>query len=261
MSLSLNDCIAPLWPAPANVRSLITTRNGGVSLGPLSSLNLGRSVGDEPSAVAENRRRVEALVGAAPRWMSQVHGIDVAPLDKLDANTPITADAAFSRSRQNVCTVMMADCLTVLFCDRQGSVVATAHAGWRGLAQGVLEAAIAAMKTPAQDILAYMGPAIGSRMFEVGHEVRALFLSAALPVEHSAVGDAFVASVAPESGKWLADIYALARTRMVRSGLRAENIYGGGHCTYVESSRFFSYRRSTHRGEKSGRMAAMIWLD
>lgn len=261
MSLAWRDCIVPNWPAPAGVKSLITTRAGGISQGNLTGLNLGRSVGDDRDAVDENRRRVESLVGATPRWMSQVHGIDVANLDECRADTPLTADAAVSRSSQIVCAVMMADCLSVLFCDKQGSVVAAAHAGWRGLANGVLEAAIAAMRTSPHDIMAFMGPAIGPAAFEVGDDVRDLFQSRALPSEMSAVAGAFVTQPDRTPSKWLANIYALAATRMLRAGIEHGNVFGGGMCTYSNAEQFFSYRRSTHAGEKSGRMAALIWLD
>ena len=261
VSLGLHDCLVPDWPAPSGVRALITTRAGGVSQRSLQGLNLGRSVGDAPAAVAENRRRVGQLIGAAPRWMSQVHGVEVARLDDLQPDVPITADAAVSMMRGTVCTVMMADCLTVLFCDKNGSVMAAAHAGWRGLADGVLEAAIAAMRTAPQHIMAYMGPAIGPGAFEVGNDVRDIFLTRALPAERAGVEAAFIARPNATPSKWLADIYALANIRMLRAGIAAQQVFGGGRCTYADEGRFFSYRRSTHVGEKSGRMAAMIWLE
>jgi len=261
VSLGLHDCLVPDWPAPTGVRALITTRAGGVSSGSLTGLNLGRSVGDEPAAVDENRRRVRQLIGAAPRWMSQVHGVDVARLDDLPEETPLAADAAVSTTSGTVCTVMMADCLNVLFCNTSGTAVAAAHAGWRGLADGVLEATVAAMRTAPQEILAYMGPAIGSGAFEVGNDLRDIFLSKALPAEREAVEAAFVARPDLASSKWLADIYALATVRLSRAGIGAQRVFGGGLCTYADSARFFSYRRSSHAGEKSGRMAAMIWLE
>jgi YfiH family protein len=248
---------------------LITTRAGGISQGSLDSLNLGKSVGDDADAVEENRRRVTSLVGAAPRWMSQVHGIEVANLDDIRLDVPITADAAVSRRRSSVCTVMMADCLTVLFCDTAGITVAAAHAGWRGLADGVLEATIASMQVLPENLMAFMGPAIGPDTFEVGSEVRDRFLSAALPAEQLAVSSAFVPKVGqgqqPNEGaptsKWLANLYALAETRLLRAGISSSAIHGGGLCTYTDNNRFFSHRRGTHLGQSSGRMAAMIWLD
>ncbi|MFN6169426.1 MAG: peptidoglycan editing factor PgeF [Burkholderiales bacterium] len=269
MTLNKRDCIVPDWPAPPGVRSLITTRAGGISQGSLASLNLGKSVGDDVDAVEENRRRVTSLVGTAPRWMSQVHGIDVANLDEIRPEVPISADAAWSRSRRSVCTVMMADCLTVLFCDRAGTTVAAAHAGWRGLAAGVLEATIASMHVPPETLMAYMGPAIGPGAFEVGSEVRDRFLSGALPTEQLAVSAAFVPQIGEGGGanedaaaiKWQANIYVLAETRMLRAGIVSSAIHGGGLCTYTDSNRFFSHRRGTHLGQSSGRMAALIWLD
>ena len=261
MSLGLHDCLVPDWPAPAGVKSLITTRAGGVSSGSLASLNLGRSVGDEPAAVEENRRRVGQLIGLAPSWMSQVHGVEVARLDQLARGLPLTADAAVSATPGTVCTVMMADCLTVLFCNTRGNVVAAAHAGWRGLAEGVLEATVAAMRVAPDDIMAYMGPAIGPGAFEVGSDVRDIFLSKALPSERATVEAAFIARAVARPSKWLADIYALTTIRMLRAGIGAQHVFGGGRCTYADGDRFFSYRRSTQAGEKSGRMAAMIWRE
>ena len=270
-SLALTNCIVPDWPVPSGVKAIVTTRAGGVSTGSLSSLNLGRSVGDLPDAVEENRRRVAALVGAPPRWMSQVHGVTVADLDHFEVSAPATADAAVSKARNVVCTVMMADCLTVLFCDRAGTTVAAAHAGWRGLADGVLEATIASMTLPPENLLAYMGPAIGPDAFEVGAEVRDRFLASASAVERPAVSAAFVPKAGTGDGKkpnddtvtmkWYANIYALAQTRLLRAGLSPSEVYGGGLCTFTDSKRFFSYRRGTHQGESSGRMAAMIWRD
>ncbi|MCA2999382.1 MAG: peptidoglycan editing factor PgeF [Rhodocyclaceae bacterium] len=271
MSLDQRDCILPDWPAPPSVRSLITTRAGGISQGCHASLNLGKSVGDDPVAVEENRRRVVNLIGATPRWMSQVHGIEVANLDKIRPDAAISADAAVSRRRRSVCTVMMADCLSLLLCDRDGTTVAAAHAGWRGLAAGVLEAAIASMHVPPENLLAYMGPAIGAEAFEVGAEVRQRFLAAARPAEQLPVSAAFVPKADAGDAnkpsddavrtKWHANIYALAETRLLRAGLRPSAVYGGGLCTFSDSERFFSHRRGIHQGQSSGRMAAMIWLD
>jgi YfiH family protein len=192
--------------------------------------------------------------------MSQVHGIEVAALDDIRADVPITADAAISRRRMTVCTAMMADCLTVLFADRSGSVVAAAHAGWRGLAAGVLEATVASMQVPPETIIAYMGPAIGPAAFEVGDDVFQSFVTVAQPDEVDAVRAAFrdLKNAAP--GKWLADLYRLACIRIERAGVEPDAIFGGGLCTYTDRERFFSHRRGTHEGLPSGRMAAMIWL-
>ncbi len=246
------DCILPDWPTRQNVRAFFTTRAGGISQGDLASLNLGRSVGDDPLAVAENRRRVAEFAGYAPRWMSQVHGIEVADLDLLDASQPISADAAVSRQRGTVCTAMVADCLPVLFTDRAGSVVAAAHVGWRGLAAGVLEATIVSMRVAPQNLMVWLGPAIGPDQFEVGADVFAAFAGSAT---------AFRPFMAEGVRKYHADIFALARLRLTAAGMDEAQIYGGGVCTVSDAARFFSYRREGKSGKKSGRMAALIYLD
>ncbi len=236
--------IKPDWPAPAAVQALVTTRAGGVSLPPYDSLNLGDHVGDDPVAVVLNRQRLHALLPAEPRWLKQVHGTVVAKADMIVE--PVEADAAVSFTAGMVCAVLTADCLPVLFCNRQGTRVAAAHAGWRGLAAGVLEAAAAAMQCPSSDILAWLGPAIGPQAFEVGEEVREAFVR-----DLPAAAGAFAPR---QSGKWLADIYELARLRLARAGVR--EVYGGGLCTYSDSERFYSYRRD----KATGRMAALVWL-
>lgn len=245
---SMNDAwIVPDWPAPAKVRSLATTRHGGVSTGSYASLNLGDHVGDDPLAVAENRRRVATGLPAMPLWLNQVHGMRV--LDAAHALAPglaPEADAAFSHKSGTVCAVMTADCLPVLLCDQAGSVVAAAHAGWRGLHGGVLAQTVAAMGRPGEQLLAWLGPAIGPAAFEVGDEVRDLFIA-----DDEAAVDAFEAL---RPGKWLADIYRLARLALARVGVSA--VYGGDYCTVREAERFFSYRRDG----VTGRMASLIWL-
>lgn len=176
---STPDWIIPDWPAPARVRSLITTRQGGVSRAPYASFNLGDHVGDDPLAVARNRRQLAERLPAAPCWLQQVHGntaIDAAAA--LRSGQVAVADGAFARAAGVVCAVMTADCLPVLFCDRAGTVVAAAHAGWRGLQAGILERTVAAMGVPGARLLAYLGPAIGPQAFEVGAEVRAAFVAA-----------------------------------------------------------------------------------
>jgi YfiH family protein len=237
--------IIPEWPAPAAVRSLITTRHGGVSRGAFASLNLGAHVGDDAAAVAANRARVVASVGAEPRWMAQVHGTAVIDAAAAADSTP-TADAAYARTSAAVCCVMTADCLPVLFCDEAGSVVAAAHAGWRGLLAGVLEETIKAMAVPGRELMAYLGPAIGAQAYEVGDEVRAAYLS-----RDANAARAFVARA---GGKWLADLYALARQRLAAQGVA--RVFGGEFCTYHDADRFFSYRRDG----QTGRMATLIWL-
>jgi YfiH family protein len=238
------NVIVPDWPVPARVKSLMTTRAGGVSQAPWSSLNLGDHVGDEPAHVAANRARLRQHLPAEPGWLRQVHSARVVELGR-EANPE--ADAAFTREPGQVCAVLTADCLPVLFCDRAGSVVAAAHAGWRGLADGVLEATVAAMQVPPAGILAWMGAAIGPQAFEVGDEVRQAFVA-----QHAETSGAFVPQ--PTPGKWLADIYQLARIRLSHAGVKA--VYGGGRCTFNETATFYSYRREG----VTGRMASLIWL-
>jgi YfiH family protein len=238
----------PDWPAPPGVKSLMTRRIGGVSDPPWDSFNLGDHVGDDPSHVAANRARLRLQLPAEPKWLKQVHS---ARAVELGREPDREADAVFTRQTRQVCAVLTADCLPVLFCDRSGSVVAAAHAGWRGLAAGILEATVAAMQAPPADILAWMGAAIGPQVFEVGDEVRQAFVA-----RHPATAVAFVPQ--PWSGtspKWLADIYHLARTRLNQAGVQA--VYGGGRCTFSEPDSFYSYRRDG----VTGRMAALIWLE
>ena len=237
--------IVPDWPTPPTVRSLITTREGGLSCGVFASFNLGAHVGDDAAAVAANRARLLAKVGAPPRWLNQVHGTRVVDATSA-AGEPPDADAAFAREPGAACVVMTADCLPVLFCDAAGSVVAAAHAGWRGLLAGVLERTIAAMQVPHADLMAYLGPAIGPQAFEVGDEVRAAF------VESDAHAAAAFTPGAP--GKWLGDLYRLAQQRLEATGVA--RVFGGEYCTYGEADRFFSYRRDG----QTGRMASLIWL-
>jgi YfiH family protein len=241
----LPGAIVPDWPAPRRVRALFTTRAGGVSQGPYASLNLGDHVGDAPARVAENRARLSAHLPAEPRWLEQVHGTVVTRVDQPGFE-PTAADAACARSPGVVCAVLVADCLPVLLCDAGATVVAAVHAGWRGLAAGVVEAAVAAMETEPARLLAWLGPAIGPDSFEVGDEVRAAFLAR----------DARAAfAFAPrDNGRWLANLYLLARQRLAACGVRA--VSGEPACTFSEPQRFFSYRRD----RDTGRMAACIWL-
>lgn len=240
-----NHCIIPDWPAPPNVRALQTTRRGGVSDAPYDSLNLGDHVGDEPLTVARNRVLLNHLLPSEPVWLEQAHGTVVANAD--DAGCLPQADACISRHRDSVCVVMTADCLPVLLCDSHGSVVGAAHAGWKGLAAGVIESTVQAMNIPPQNLMAWLGPAISQDAFEVGEEVRAAFV-AAQPQAASAFKTG-------QPRKWLADIYALARIRLNALGIT--RIYGGNHCTYRESEKFFSYRRDG----TTGRMGTFIWLE
>lgn len=236
--------LTPDWPAPASVKACVTTRAGGVSLAPFDSLNLGDHVDDSPEAVAENRRRLTDRFSIQPAWLQQVHGIVVAD---ADPSRVVTADASWTATPGIACTAMTADCLPALFCDRAGTRVAAAHAGWRGLAAGVLEATLDSLAVPPEDVLVWLGPAIGPQAFEVGPEVREAFIQQ-LPE----TANAFVPS--HNAGKFMADIYELARLRLAARGVTA--VYGGGFCTLTDP-RFFSYRRSP----RTGRFASLIWLE
>jgi polyphenol oxidase len=238
------DWIVPDWPVPATVHALITTRAGGSSRGPYESLNLGTRVNDSADAVVANRAILRSLLPAEPAWLNQVHGTRVVEADAV--TTPLEADASFTRSPGTVCTVLVADCLPVLLADRHGGVVAAAHAGWRGLAAGVIESTIAAMTCPPDQLIAYLGPAIGADAFEVGEDVYQAFLA------HDSLAQQAFRPHAP--GKWLADLFLLARQRLAASGVSA--VYGGGLCTFSDPQRFFSHRRN----RVTGRMAALIWL-
>lgn len=237
------------WPAPPNIHAGTTTRLGGVSRAPYDALNLATHVGDDEAAVLENRRLLKRALNlpAEPLWLTQVHGTEVAmPGDA--GNPACEADACLSRESGQVCVVMTADCLPLLLCDRDGTVVAAVHAGWRGLLEGVIEATLHKMQRPADDILVWLGPAIGPEAFEVGEEVRAAFTA-----REAGASTAFKSTGRP--GKWLADLYRLARQRLARCGVG--QVYGGGLCTYTDAGRFYSYRRDG----ACGRMASLIWFD
>ncbi len=242
----LPPVIRPEWPAPPGVRALATTRIGGVSQPPFDRLNLGTHVEDDPAAVAVNRRRLVEGQGlpAEPRWLNQVHGTGLA--DAAQVAGGVDADGSFTTESGVVCAVLTADCLPVLFCDEGGTRVAAAHAGWRGLHAGILEQAVKTFVKP-EGVLAWMGPAISQAAFEVGPEVREAFLDA-----DPGAGGAFCPSPA---GRWLADIYLLARRRLRAVGV--ERVFGGGYCTFSEQKRFFSFRRDG----RTGRMASLIWME
>lgn len=262
--------ISPDWPAPSSVRAYTTTRFGGCSQAPYASLNLGLHVNDEPALVQRNRLALAEHLGLAASafaWLEQVHGTEVHDAESSHVDTsPVCADASFSRQQGAVCVVMTADCLPVLFCDQQGRQVAAAHAGWRGLCSGVLERTLANFDC-AEDVIAWLGPAIGPDYFEVGAEVRAAFIE-----QDPAAAESFTARLEIETSKhdgasqskYLADLYLLARQRLARAGVSA--VYGGGFCTYsdlahsaegIAGQRFYSYRRD---GARSGRMASLIYL-
>jgi YfiH family protein len=227
------------------VRALITTRSGGVSSGAYASFNLGERTGDDPLAVAANRASLRALLPQEPRWLRQVHGSCVVAADLLVA--PVEADASIARIAGTVCAIMIADCLPVLLADRGGAVVAAAHAGWRGLAAGVVEKTVREMHTTPDEILAYLGPCIGPAAFEVGPDVRDAFL------EIDAASAAEFSPLRP--GKWLANLHALTRRALARAGVN--RVYGAPCCTYSDAGRFYSYRRE----RTTGRMAALIWRE
>jgi YfiH family protein len=234
------------WPAPANVKALTTTRNGGFSVGVYASFNLADHVADDPEAVQKNRLllRETLKLPAEPVWLNQVHGVRV-----IDAATAPdrTADGSYTDQAGIVCAVLSADCLPVFLCDRGGAQVALVHAGWRGLAAGVIEQGVAAFRTSASELLVWLGPAIGPLAFEVGDEVRQRFIA------HDP--QSIAAFTANNRNRWHADIYALARLRLRNLGV--DKIYGGNFCTAREQEKFFSYRRS----RLCGRMASLIWCE
>lgn len=240
--------LTPEWPAPPGVRALSTWRSGGVSVAPFESLNLGGHVGDRSGAVAENRRRLSAAarLPGEPVWLSQQHGTGVLDLDVRSEARPV-ADASFTRRPGKVCAVLTADCLPILLAPSSGGAVAAAHAGWRGLAAGVIEATVLVLAVPPRSLLAWIGPGIGRAHFEIGPEVREALLSG-----DPEAGGAFEPG---SSGRYLADLALLARRRLERLGI--ERIYGGTGCTYASPERYFSHRRDG----RTGRQATLIWLE
>jgi len=238
--------IYPDWPAPENVKALTTTRIGGFSDGGYASFNLADHVGDDLEAVQKNRLRLRQTLTlpAEPVWLNQAHGVRV-----IDAATASdrTADGSYSDNVGIVCAVLSADCLPVFLCDRRGAQVALVHAGWRGLAAGVIEQGVGVFRAPVSEILAWLGPAIGPAAFEVGDEVRQVFMA-----RDPGSAAAFTAN---GRNRWYADIYALARLHLQDLGV--DKVYGGNFCTLREQEKFFSYRRSG----VCGRMASLIWLE
>lgn len=238
--------LAPDWPGlPVGVQARFSTRIGGVSRAPYGQLNLGDHVGDDPAAVAENRRRLLAEAGlpASPPWLRQVHGRQVVQLHPETADG-LVADACWTEAVGLPCAVLTADCLPVLFASADGRYVAAAHAGWRGLADGVLEATVRALPVPPSSLRAWLGPAISPAAFQVGEEVRAAFVAAA-------ADDA--GHFRADGERWRADLFGLARARLRRLGLT--EVSGGGLCTYSDRARFYSHRRDG----TCGRMACLIW--
>jgi YfiH family protein len=236
--------IKPDWPAPANVRAFTTTRSGGFSQGQWSSLNLGNHCGDNPDHVKRNRKLLQTLLPGEPRWLNQVHGKSVLRWDDA-SDASREADAIIGNQTGQVCAVLTADCLPVLFCNKVGTEVAAAHAGWRGLAAGVLEATVSAMACDPAELMAWLGPAIGPLAFEVGNDVYDSFVNT-----NTKSATAFVR----HGDRWLADLYKLAGLALTRAGI--EQISGGQHCTYSKHDKFFSFRRDG----VTGRMASIIWM-
>jgi polyphenol oxidase len=244
----LDSLIRPNWPAPANVQAIQTTRLGGVSLNSYESLNLGDHVKDNPHHVAHNRQLLNAIVPTEPVWLNQVHGVRI--IDAAQSSCIEHADGSFTTNKNVVCVTMTADCLPVLICDGAGTTVAAVHAGWRSLCDGVIEEAVKQLPVNANELMAWLGPAIGPNAFEVGAEVRAQFVEKDKQAE---------SAFKPKEEKWLGDLYQIAQQRLNNVGVK--HVYGGHQendiwCTYTDENRFFSFRRD---GD-TGRMATMIWL-
>lgn len=239
------EWIVPDWPAPRNVRAFVTTRTGGASRGPYASFNLATRVGDDPTAVERNRERLRSFLPADPLWLHQVHGAEV--VDAASASPIARADGAIAHTRHTVCAVLTADCLPVLLAARDASAVGVAHAGWRGLAGGVVEATVARMGVGPGEVVAWLGPGIGPEAYEVGRDVYDAFVAAS--------PSAARAFVPRGDGKFLADLYQLARERLRATGVTV--VAGGGFCTHTDAERFYSYRREA----VTGRFASLIWLD
>ena len=243
-ALSKADFIIPDWPAPANVKAIQTTRLGGYSFAPYDSLNLGSHVQDDAFAVAKNRQLLSQYLPSEPVWLNQVHGVEV--IDAANRLCVQDADASFSKNKNVVCVTMTADCLPILLCNQQGTAVSSIHAGWRSLCDGVIESTIKAMDFEPEDLMAWLGPAIGPDTFEVGAEVRKAFIA-----KDNQAEQAFKAS----GDKWLGNLYLIAKQRLNKHGV--VEIYGGGECTYSNASQYFSFRRDG----VTGRMATMIWFE
>lgn len=239
--------LAANWPAPANVRALVTTRAGGASRGPYASFNLATHVGDDAASVEANRRALATAcrLPAEPVWLTQVHSATV--VDVATAAPGTRADGAYSDRAGAVCAVLTADCLPIFICNRAGSEVALLHAGWRGLVAGIVEAGLQRLRSPPSELLVWLGPAIGPRVYEVGEEVRAAFLA-----RDPRTASGFTPA---RPGKWYMDLYALARQRLSEHAVRS--IGGGEYCTATQADLFFSHRRDG----ATGRMASLLWYE
>ena len=235
------NLIHPDWPVPDHVQAFSTTRSGGFSKNPWNSLNLGLNCGDDTGSVLRNRELLGALMPNSPQWLRQVHGMKV-NVHSGPICADLEGDAVLSRSIGNVCAILTADCLPVFFCNRSGTEVAAAHAGWRGLASGVLEETVRSMHSSPEDLMAWLGPAIGPGAYEVGADVKAAF------------GQRYSACFKKNGGRWLFDLYEAARIRLTDVGVAA--VYGGEFCTLTQQDLFFSYRRDG----QTGRMAHLIWM-
>ncbi|BFM14349.1 peptidoglycan editing factor PgeF [Maricurvus nonylphenolicus] len=251
------DFLIPDWPAPAKVKSCISTRLSGDSLPPYDANNLALHVEDNDAAVLSNRQKFQqrAAIPGVPQWLEQIHGTRVVEAEGDERVR--TADACITCKPNQPCTVLTADCLPLLLCDTAGTTVAAVHAGWRGLADGVIREAVEAFELPANQLLVYLGPAIGPQAFEVGIDVLEAFFEGAISAEHAeAISSCFIPSIEKPLG-FYADLYGLARAELSALGVSQRAIYGGDFCTYTDSERFFSYRRDG----VTGRMASVIWLE
>ena len=247
--LKNSDLIIPNWPAPKNVYALQTTRDGGASHAPFNSLNFGSHVNDNPQHVAQNRQLLSQFLPSEPVWLNQIHGINA--VDAAQTDCVPDADASYTNRKNVVCVTMTADCLPILLCDIAGTAGASIHAGWRSLCDGVIETTVKQMPVESNQLMAWLGPAIGSNAFEVGFEVREQFIAkdAQAELAFKKQGEN------QEQDKWLADIYKIATQRLNSLGIT--QIYGGGECTYTDKEKFFSFRRDG----QTGRMATLIWLE
>ena len=251
MATTINtlEFIYPDWPAPVHVKAVTTTRNGGFSVGPYASFNLSNLVGDEPGNVKRNRALLRDVLKlpAEPWWLTQVHGSRV--IDAFDAGPGEEADGCVTGTGGVVCAVLTADCLPIFLCDRRSTRIGVLHAGWRGLAAGVIEEGLRKIHIPPANLLAWLGPAIGPSAYEVGDDVRKVFVSQDMETAES------FTPIPNRPGRWLADLYNIARLRLRSQGVQA--IFGGLRCTLRERNLFYSHRRDG----TCGRMASIIWLD
>jgi len=244
--------ITPDWPAPSQVRAIVTTRKGGYSVSPYDSFNLGEYTDDDVKAVRLNRRKLEAHIGIPNiRWIKQVHGVDVIDVYKSDSSNTLEADGCYTESVNQVCAIVTADCLPILICNREGSRVAALHAGWRGLANGIIETGLNRSGIPPEDALVWFGPSIGVEAYQVGEDLRQVFMSTGRYTDE-AIYSNFVSS---GDNKYMCNLIGLARAELATLGVK--DVYGGNHCTYSEPGSFYSYRRD---GD-TGRFASLVWID